>query len=187
MVSLRRDFFYSLFIACVLALCVSTSANAQQVFGSIIGTVTDPSGSAVNNAKVTITDVTKGTSSIVTTNESGAYSKGQLNPDNYKVTIEAPGFQKAVANELTVQVDQATQFNAALQVGNVSQEVEVTAAAPLLQTDRADVDKMRGGARTRHAQTPASAVYTVARSGRCVRLARGDDRAAAGSDMTQSQ
>ncbi|MGI8960087.1 MAG: TonB-dependent receptor domain-containing protein [Bryobacteraceae bacterium] len=139
MVSLRKGFFYYLFIACALLLCSGGSASAQQVFGSIIGTVTDPSGSAVNNAKVTITDVTKGTSSVVTTNESGAYSKGQLIPDNYKATIEAPGFQKVVSNELTVQVDQATQFSAALQVGNVSQEVEVTAAAPLLQTDRADV------------------------------------------------
>jgi hypothetical protein len=122
-----------------LVLCSGVRANAQQVFGSIIGTVTDPSGSAVNNAKVTITDISKGTSSEVTTNESGQYTKGQLIPDTYTVTIEAPGFQKVVSSPITVQVDQASQFNAALQVGNVSQEVEVTAAAPLLQTDRADV------------------------------------------------
>ncbi|MDQ2841887.1 MAG: TonB-dependent receptor [Acidobacteriota bacterium] len=73
------------------------------------------------------------------TNESGQYTKGQLIPDIYRVTIEAPGFQKAISSELTVQVDQATQFNASLQVGTVNEQVEVTAAAPLLQTDRADV------------------------------------------------
>src|SRR5579875_3287445 len=134
-----RGFFCSLFIACALLLVLGGSANAQQVFGSIIGTVTDPSGSAVTNATVTVTDVAKGTSSSVTTNDSGQYTKGQLIPDPYTVTIEAPGFQKVVSNQLTVQVDQATQFNASLQVGNVNQEVEVTAAAPLLQTDRADV------------------------------------------------
>src|ERR1700761_3029293 len=139
MVCIRRVFLYSLFAASVLLLISGGSAMAQQVFGSIIGTVTDPSGSAVNNAKVTITDVTKGTSFEVTTNESGQYTKGQLIPDTYKVTIEATGFQKAESNDLTVQVDQATQFNAALTVGNVEQTVEVTAAAPLLQTDRADV------------------------------------------------
>ncbi|MBV9760121.1 MAG: TonB-dependent receptor [Acidobacteriaceae bacterium] len=126
-------------MAAALLLGLGSSASAQQVFGSIIGTVTDPSGSAVNNAKVTITDVTKGTSFEVTTNDSGQYTKGQLIPDQYTVTIEASGFQKVVSNQVTVQVDQATQFNAALQVGNVNQEVEVTAAAPLLQTDRADV------------------------------------------------
>jgi hypothetical protein len=139
MVRLRKNFVYSLSIACALLLSLAGSASAQQVFGSIIGNVTDPTGSAVNNAKVTITDVTKGASFVVMTNESGQYTKGQLIPDQYTVTIEAPGFQKVVSSPLTVQVDQASQFNAALQVGNVSQQVEVTAAAPLLQTDRADV------------------------------------------------
>jgi Carboxypeptidase regulatory-like domain len=139
MVRLRKNLVYSLSIGCALLLSLAGSANAQQVFGSIIGNVTDPSGSAVANAKVTITDVTKGTSFDVTTNDAGQYTKGQLIPDVYKVTIEAPGFNKVVSNDITVQVDQASQFNAALQVGNVSQQVEVTAAAPLLQTDRADV------------------------------------------------
>lgn len=136
---MQRGLLYSLCLSVSLLFGVAVGANAQQVFGSIIGTVTDASGSAVNNAKVTITDTSKGTSFDVTTNEAGQYTKGQLIPDPYKVTIEAPGFQKVVSNDLTVQVDQATQFNATLQVGNVNQEVEVTAAAPLLQTDRADV------------------------------------------------
>jgi Carboxypeptidase regulatory-like domain len=139
MVRLRKNLVYSLSIGCALLVSVAGSANAQQVFGSIIGNVTDPSGSAVSNAKVTITDVTKGTSFDVTTNDAGQYTKGQLIPDVYKVSIEAPGFNKVVSSDITVQVDQASQFNAALQVGNVSQQVEVTAAAPLLQTDRADV------------------------------------------------
>ena len=138
MVSLRKGFLPSVCLGFVLALS-TVSLNAQQVFGSIAGTVTDPSGSAVANAKVTITDVTKSTSFDVTTNDSGQYSKGQLIPDQYTVTIEATGFSKVVSNELTVQVDQATQFNAAMQVGSVGTTVEVTAAAPLLQTDRADV------------------------------------------------
>ncbi len=139
MVNVRRGLLYSLCLSASLLVTTAVGLNAQQIFGSIQGTVTDPSGSAVNNAKVTITDTAKGTSFAVTTNDSGLYSKGQLIPDPYKVTIEAPGFQKAVSNDLTVQVDQSTQFNATLQVGNASTEVEVTAAAPLLQTDRADV------------------------------------------------
>jgi Carboxypeptidase regulatory-like domain len=139
MVRFRKGFFVCVCACFALFASLSNSANAQQVFGSIIGTVTDPSGSAVGNAKITITDVTKGTSSEVTTNDAGQYSKGQLIPDQYKVTVEAPGFQKVVSNELVVLVDQSTQFNASMQVGNVNQEVEVTAAAPLLQTDKADV------------------------------------------------
>ncbi len=139
MVSLRKGLLQGLCVATALFVAISGGAHAQQVFGSISGTVTDPSGSAVANAKVTIQDLTKGTSSDVMTNDAGQYTKGQLIPDPYKVTIEAAGFTKVVSNELTVQVDQATQFNASMQVGNVEQTVEVTAAAPLLQTDRADV------------------------------------------------
>lgn len=139
MVSLRKGLLQSLCIAATLFAATAGAAHAQQIFGSIAGTVTDPSGSAVANAKVTIADTTKGTSSEVMTNDAGQYTKGQLIPDAYKVTIEAAGFTKVESSDLTVQVDQNTQFNASMQVGNVNQTVEVTAAAPLLQTDRADV------------------------------------------------
>lgn len=120
---------------------LSGIASAQQVFGSIVGTVTDPSGAAVNNAKVTITDIQKGAKFDVSTNESGNYTKGQLIPDQYQVTIEAAGFEKTVSNPITVQVDAVARYDVSLQVGNVTQEVEVTAAAPLLQSDRADVQQ----------------------------------------------
>ena len=138
MLSLRKS---ALFAVCIsLALFrFSGTLSAQQVFGSIFGTVTDPSGAAVNGAKVTITDVNKGTKSDVTTNESGNYTKGQLILGSYQITIEASGFQKAVSDPITVQVDAAARFDVSLKVGNVTQEVEVTAAAPLLQSDRADV------------------------------------------------
>ncbi len=62
MVSIRRGLLFSLLLATALLVVFQGSAVAQQVFGSIIGTVTDPSGSAVANATVTITDITKGTS-----------------------------------------------------------------------------------------------------------------------------
>ena len=141
MAKLGRGFLCCLFMTAALLVVAGAGAYAQQVFGSIIGTVTDASGSAVANAKVTVTDTNKGTSSDTTTNDSGQYTKGQLIPGTYKIAIEAPGFSKVTSNELTVQVDQSTQFNASMQVGNVNQTVEVTAAAPLLQTDRADVSQ----------------------------------------------
>lgn len=138
MLSLRR---LAVFAVCVsLALfCFSGTLGAQQVFGSIFGTVTDASGAAVNGAKVTVTEINKGTKSEVTTNESGNYTKGQLIPGTYQVTVENAGFQKAVSDAITVQVDFAARFDVTLKVGNVTQEVEVTAAAPLLQSASADV------------------------------------------------
>ena len=138
MPSLRRLAVFA-FCVSLVAFGLTGVASAQQIFGSIVGTVTDPSGAAVNAAKVTIADMQKGTKFEVNTNESGNYTKGQLIPGNYQVTIEAPGFQKTVSNAITVGVDAVARFDVALQVGNVSQEVEVTAAAPLLQSDRADV------------------------------------------------
>src|SRR5450432_3522390 len=129
-----------LLIGIALALGLSlTNSYAQQVFGSIFGTVTDPAGSVVTNAKVTITDINKGTKSEVVTDSSGNYSKRQLIPDTYTVTIEAPGFSKVASGNMEVHVDESARYDASMRVGDVSTEVEVTAAAPLLQTDRADV------------------------------------------------
>src|SRR6476646_4419975 len=113
--------------------------KAQQVFGRIFGTVTDATGGAVPNAKVTITDQNKGTTFEVTTNESGNYEKGQLIPGTYTVSVEAPGFNKSTQKDILVQVDNAARTDATLQAGNVTETVEVTAAAPTLQADRADV------------------------------------------------
>ena len=129
-----------LLVGIALALGFSASNSyAQQVFGSIFGTVTDPAGSIVVNAKVTITDVNKGTIFEVATDSSGNYSKRQLIPDTYSVIIEAPGFSKVASGNLEVHVDESARYDARMTVGDVSTQVEVTAAAPLLQSDRADV------------------------------------------------
>ncbi|HEV8039930.1 MAG TPA: TonB-dependent receptor [Bryobacteraceae bacterium] len=134
--------FLTVWLAVILALVVLTTPTfAQQVFGSIFGTVTDASGAAVANAKVTITDASKGTKFEVTTDANGNYNKGQLVPDPYKVLIEAPGFQRVASNDILVQVDAAARYDAALKVGEVTTEVEVVAAAPLLQSDRADISQ----------------------------------------------
>src|SRR5258708_7063572 len=129
----------TILLAVIVALLLTTNIFAQQVFGSIYGTVTDASGSAVPNAKITITDQNKGTKTEVTSNESGNYSKGNLIPGTYMVDVEAPGFRKAVSRDITVNVDQAARVDVGMQVGEVTQEIEVTAAAPMLQSDRAEV------------------------------------------------
>ncbi|HTQ60892.1 MAG TPA: carboxypeptidase regulatory-like domain-containing protein [Candidatus Solibacter sp.] len=112
----------------------------QAVFGSIIGTVTDPQGNAVVGAKVTVTSVTKSFTYDTTTNESGNYSVTHLIPDTYKVHVEATGFKALDVPSVSVSADTAANVNAELQLGAVTQTVEVTSAVPQLQTDRADVD-----------------------------------------------
>src|ERR1017187_10321036 len=124
-------------LALLVGLCAT--ASAQQVFGSIFGTVTDASGSAVADAKVTVADVNKGTSFEVSTDSSGYYIKGQLIPDRYTVTIEAKGFQAVKSDAVNINVDAAVRYDASLKVGDVTAQVEVQAGAPLLQSDRSDV------------------------------------------------
>src|ERR1017187_504404 len=93
------------FVAMLLAFCAA--ANAQQVFGSIFGTVTDPSGSAVVGARVIVTDVNKGTKFEVSTDVSGNYSKGQLVPGQYTIAIESTGFGTVKSDAMDVRVDAA--------------------------------------------------------------------------------
>src|SRR5882762_7904153 len=128
----------------VLVLCLTLGFGAstslgQAVYGSIIGTVTDQQGNAVSGAKVTVTSLTKGTSDETTTNESGNYSVIHLIPDTYRVKVEAAGFKVNDVASVLVQVDTTVRVDAQLQVGAVTQTVEVTGEVPQLKTDRADV------------------------------------------------
>src|ERR1700731_1062645 len=114
-------------------------ASAQAVYGSILGTVIDPSGAAVPNAKVTVTSQTKNTSVETTTNESGNYSVTHLIPDVYSVRVEGQGFKVLQFKDIIVNADSSANVDGQFQVGSTSEQVEVTAEAPQLKTDRADV------------------------------------------------
>jgi len=136
---MRRSFVSGLAVLSILLVVWGPAASAQAVFGSIFGTVTDPSGAAVPNAKVTVTDVRKGTTDGATSNESGNYSVTHLIPDTYKVRIEGPGFKTIEQDNIAVSADAAARVDGQFQVGSATESVEVTSEAPQLKTDRADV------------------------------------------------
>jgi hypothetical protein len=123
-------------LVCSLAVPM---ANGQAVFGNVIGTISDPSGAAVANAKVTVKSQTKGTSFQTTTNASGNYTVTHLIPDVYEVTVEQQGFKTLDFQNITVSADADSRVDGQFQVGATSEEVQVTAEAPELKTDRADV------------------------------------------------
>src|SRR5690349_15805053 len=137
---MKRQVSLGLVLVCCLAflLCTSTTSG-QAVYGSIVGTVTDPQGNAVAGAKVTVTNLSKGTTEEAASNEAGSYSVTHLIPDNYKVHIEATGFKAHDITSVRVDVDTSTRVDAQLQVGAVTQTVEVTGEVPQLQTEKADV------------------------------------------------
>jgi hypothetical protein len=139
---MKRQLMLAGVLALLLLFTLSASpARGQAVYGSIIGTVTDPQGGAVVAAKVTVTSVTKNTSDQTTTNESGNYTVTHLIPDVYNVRIEAQGFKAQDIKNVTVSADTGSHVDATLQIGAVTQTVEVTGSdVPQLVTDRADVD-----------------------------------------------
>lgn len=120
-------------------LMSTRTACGQAVYGSIIGTLTDPTGAAVPNAKVTVTSATKGTAVTTTTNDDGNYSVTHLIPDSYNVRAEGAGFKAFETKNIQVSADAAARVDAQFQVGGASETVEVTSEAPELKTDRADV------------------------------------------------
>lgn len=128
-------------VAALALLCSlwTPKASGQAVYGSILGTITDPSGAAVPNAKVTVTDQRKGTIDTTTTNDSGNYSVTHLIPDTYTVRVEGSGFKSLEFKDVIVNADSGSDVNGQFQVGSASEQVEVTAEAPQLKTDRADV------------------------------------------------
>ncbi|HEX3436339.1 MAG TPA: carboxypeptidase-like regulatory domain-containing protein, partial [Pseudacidobacterium sp.] len=130
---------FSLVLIAIFSFHSFQFANAQAVFGSIVGTVTDSSGAVIPNATVTVTDTSKGTSQQVQTNESGNYTVNRLIPGTYTISVTATGFAQVEANNISVAADTSPQVNLTLQAAGSSQTVTVTSEAPPLKTDRADV------------------------------------------------
>jgi hypothetical protein len=119
-------------------------SQAQAVFGSIVGTVTDPSGAVIPNATIVVTDTAKGTSQTVQSNESGNYTVSRLIPDTYSIKATAKGFSPAEADGIAISAGTTPQVNLVFQAAGASQTVTVTAEAAPLQTDGGDVASVIG-------------------------------------------
>src|SRR4029077_6656691 len=103
---------------------------AQVAGATLSGTVTDPSNGAVPNSNITIKNIETGISRDVTTNDAGFYNAPNLSPGVYEVSASAPGFSKLVQTHITLTVGAAQVLNLSLQVGEVTQTVEVPGEAP---------------------------------------------------------
>lgn len=119
----------------VLLGCLLVSA--QSYTGRILGTITDKSGAAISSATVTITDVARGTSRTLTTDESGAYVAPNLVPGNYTVRAEAKGFKTVLRENIALEVAKDALIDLSLPPGNVSETIQVTDEIPLLDTTSA--------------------------------------------------
>src|ERR1700730_7854282 len=124
---------------CMATLTVPAPAWAQQAAGSITGTVTDPAGSALPNVTVTATDVDRGTTRTTKTSSAGIYEFPQIPAGNLQVRAETSGFSTQVRNSFTLTLNQVARVDFHLQVGKVTESIDVNTAPPLLQTASTEV------------------------------------------------
>ncbi|WP_263359684.1 TonB-dependent receptor [Acidicapsa ligni] len=129
--SILRQFSWLVFALVFTA----TFAHAQTVTGSITGEVTDPSGAVVPGARVVAHNLDTNVDSPTTTNSTGFYRIQFLPIGHYQVTIEAKGFNTETLPPFQLEVLQTTTFNVKLGVGSSATTVDVSAAAPILNTN----------------------------------------------------
>jgi hypothetical protein len=130
----------ALFAAALFLTVFNLSAQVERA--SIIGNVTDKSGAALPGVAVTITNEATNTSTSVVTGESGAYTAVNLIPGSYTISASRPGFGPITYKNYVVQVSQQARLDLTMEVSSLQQAVEVSAAAPLLQTENASVGQV---------------------------------------------
>lgn len=125
-------------------LLFASLAFAQQDRGAIVGTVTDPSGLTMPGAAVAAVHIQTNQRYTTITNEVGQYRIPNLPVGDYKVTIESKGFKTAVRDMIKLSVTDVLRVDARMEVGQTSESVNVTAEAPLLQTETPEVATLMG-------------------------------------------
>jgi hypothetical protein len=128
---------------CVL-MCASC-AYSQNTTGSIVGTVTDSTNAAVANATVTATNLATSDKRMTSSSDSGEYQLLNLQPGQYSLSIEGAGFKRYVRNPVEVQVEQSNRINVQMVIGAVTEQIEVTSAAPIIQSENASLGQVVEG------------------------------------------
>jgi hypothetical protein len=115
---------------------------AQKDTGSLVGTVKDSSGAVVAGAKVTVTDVDRGTSFTTASNESGEYVAGPLKVGRYRIAVEKTGFKTTVVGPVELNVQERPSVDVTLRVGEIHEQVTVTSQGPQLETENSDLGQV---------------------------------------------
>src|SRR5437867_11113411 len=128
----------ALILVITMAACCSTAAG-QTATGILQGFVIDASGAAVPDAVVTVENQRTGVKQALTTNAEGRFVQPYLIPSEYRLTVEKPGFQKYVASDIKVDIQQTVAVVVGLRVGEVSNTVEVSGNAVQLATESSSI------------------------------------------------
>ena len=134
-----RFLLFLLLVSIAQFLPRNVRAQGQSVYGAITGVITDPSGAAIPNAKVTATNTATGVSTSTASDNAGYYVVGNLTAGTYILEVTVTGFQVFKEENIVVEIDRTVRIDPKMVVGNVTQTVEVTGAAPALQTEKVEV------------------------------------------------
>jgi outer membrane receptor protein involved in Fe transport len=137
---MKKRHLIPLALLLLLAIATPRGVDAQVLYGSLTGNVTDPSGAAVAGAKVEALNIGTGVSTSVVTDERGAYFFSNLQASLYKVTITAQTFKALAQDNVRIEVNKIRRLDAQLEVGDVTAIVQINSTTDALQTDRADVN-----------------------------------------------
>ncbi len=153
--SLSARLTWALCIAFILP-ALHIPARAQSTFGSITGSVTDPSGGAVPGAKVTIINPVTGSQQQVTTDAAGAFNAADIQPGTYDVVVDAKGFTTQRRTGIVVYAHNVVNVDTRLAVGDTKTSVEVTEAAPVIDTSTQTLSYTQTSAQLSQAPTNAT-------------------------------
>ena len=128
----------------IFSALLTMSVAAQTITGAFTGTLADQSGAVVPNAKVTATNVGTNVTYAAQSNDSGVYNLLFLPVGSYTLAAEVKGFKRATAGPFGLQVNQTARIDFKLEVGETTQSVEITAAAPVLQTESTQTGESLG-------------------------------------------
>src|SRR5216684_2503935 len=118
----------------VAALLFAADPAAAQTFGQITGIITDPSAGVLVGATITVTNAQTGTTVTQQANASGVYVFPNVQPGIYTVKVEMDGFKSALQSRVELQTQQTIRLDFRLELGVLSETIEATASAPLLNT-----------------------------------------------------
>jgi len=132
-------------LALLLSVAFSVALHAQISTGTITGTATDPSGAAIPNVKVTVVQTDTNFESRALTNSEGLYRVQSLQPGAYRVTFEASGFKRFVQAGIDLRVGDVLPVNGRMEVGQLTESIQVSAQATLLQTETSSTGSLTEG------------------------------------------
>ncbi|MEY3284507.1 MAG: hypothetical protein RIR86_2520, partial [Acidobacteriota bacterium] len=136
---IKRAFGRLVIVTIMLALAVPSITSAQVLYGSLLGRVADAAGAIITGARVTVTNKATGQSREVVTDEAGAFAFRDLQVGIYDLQIAQNGFKSYTKSGINVGLNSTVREDVQLEIGAAAETVTITAAAPILQTDRADV------------------------------------------------